>query len=561
MNDSTTPPPQASSRGRWLHIGRVLLLVAIVALIHFQHRRRAATPAPPLTLDAAKVVFPAATSIREDNGGTQVLDADGTALGTVFRTSPQCDDIIGFSGPTNVQLVFDANGKLAGTTIVSSEDTRDHVEQIRRDGRFLSSLNGLTQEQIAASQPDAVSGATLTSIAIHQSIVKRLGGIVMPGKFAEPITLADLKPLFEEAASFEESKPTEFHIRNDEGKTLGYAIRTSPSADDEIGYQGPSDVLIALSPDRIVIGIAVVGSFDNEPYVRYVREDWGFPSLFNDLTVQQLAELDLKEAEIEGVSGATMTSMGVARSLIIAAKENLKPPPEPPAANKQSLNLTPRDLGTIAVTIAGLVIGLTSLRGKKRVRVAFQLVLIGYLGLINGDMVSQAMLVGWARSGVPVTTSLGLVALTAAAFALPIFKGQNIYCSHICPHGAVQQLVRNRLPWKVKLSKRVRRGLQLVPGLLLLWVVVVGMGGFAFSLVDVEPFDAWVFRIAGWATITVAIVGLVVSLFVPMAYCRFGCPTGALLEFARSSRGSANVTPRDWLALGCLVVGAAMSFV
>ena len=55
------------------------------------------------------------------------------------------------------------------------------------------------------------------------------------------------------------------------------------------------------------------------------------------------------------------------------------------------------------------------------------------------------------------------------------------------------------------------------------------------SLVDIEPFDAWVFRVAGWATITVAIVGLVASLFVPMAYCRYGCPTGALLKFLQVS--------------------------
>jgi len=36
-----------------------------------------------------------------------------------------------------------------------------------------------------------------------------------------------------------------------------------------------------------------------------------------------------------------------------------------------------------------------------------------------------------------------------------------------------------------------------IPGFLLIFCVIVAMGGFEFSLVDIEPFDAWLFRIAG----------------------------------------------------------------
>jgi polyferredoxin len=198
------------------------------------------------------------------------------------------------------------------------------------------------------------------------------------------------------------------------------------------------------------------------------------------------------------------------------------------------------------------------LRGSRLVRLAFQLVLIGYLGLINGDMLSQALLVGWARSGVPWATASGVVVLSVAAFAIPISTGRNVYCSHLCPHGAVQQLVRNRLPWRVKLSRRWTRLLTFLPGLLLLWVVVVGTTGLAFSLVDIEPFDAWLLSVAGTATIAVAGIGLVASLFVPMAYCRFGCPTGALLQFVRKNRRSSEITGRDHFAIVCLMVAIAL---
>jgi len=80
------------------------------------------------------------------------------------------------------------------------------------------------------------------------------------------------------------------------------------------------------------------------------------------------------------------------------------------------------------------------------------------------------------------------------------------------------------------------------------------------SLVDIEPFDAWVIRVAGWATMTVAVLGLITSLFVPMAYCRYGCPTGALLKFLRYHSHSERWTARDWAAVGLAGLALCLSF-
>ena len=75
--------------------------------------------------------------------------------------------------------------------------------------------------------------------------------------------------------------------------------------------------------------MAVAKSYDNEPYVTYVRDDAYFRSLFNGLELGELSELDLFEHGVEGVSGATMTSMAVADGLVLAAagpvRSNSKP--------------------------------------------------------------------------------------------------------------------------------------------------------------------------------------------------------------------------------------------
>ena len=63
--------------------------------------------------------------------------------------------------------------------------------------------------------------------------------------------------------------------------------------------------------------------------------------------------------------------------------------------------------------------------------------------------------------------------------------------------------------------------------------------------------------ISGRLTLAVAIVGLIASLFIPQAYCRYGCPTGALLEFVRSHGAHDRVGRRD-IAAGLMVVLVAL---
>src|SRR5262249_38419631 len=138
-----------------------------------------------------------------------------------------------------------------------------------------------------------------------------------------------------------------------------------------------------------------------------------------------------------------------------------------------------RQRGRAAATLAaigfGIVMGLTKLRTFSWLRFGFQVVLIGYLGLISGELLSMAMFVGWAQSGIPWQNAIGLVALAAAAIALPIAKGQNVYCSHLCPHGAAQQLLPRW--WRVKkMPALLGRTLRLLRPALLAWVVFVTLG-------------------------------------------------------------------------------------
>jgi hypothetical protein len=314
-----------------------------------------------------------------------------------------------------------------------------------------------------------------------------------------------------------------------------------------------------MDAQQRVLGIAMRRSYDTTEYLPWVTDDKHFMTRFNGKSLDELADLDPITAGIEGVSGATMTSMSMAYALTRAAQAARD---AQPAAAPPSWTVTARDWGTAAVVLGGLLLAFTRLRGQRWIRVGFQLLLIGYLGFVNGDMVSQSLLVGWAQNGVAWRLAPGLVLLVAAAFLTPLLTRRQVYCHQLCPHGAMQQLIKNAVPRRWRPSSRLPHGLSqclaLLPFLLLAWVVIVAMQHRAFNLAAIEPFDAYVMRVAGWATLAVAVSGLLCSLLVPMAYCRFGCPTGTLLNYVRLQGPGDRFGRRDIAAVALLTLALGL---
>ncbi len=114
--------------------------------------------------------------------------------------------------------------------------------------------------------------------------------------------------------------------------------------------------------------------------------------------------------------------------------------------------------------------------------------------------------------------------------------------------------------WRVALPKDFARGLRWLPALLLALVLAITILVLPIDLASLEPFDAYLIRSAGWATVTLAVAGLIASLFVPMAYCHYGCPTGALLEFLRTRGPTDRFSRRDFAAAFLVALAAVLSW-
>ncbi|MEM7233335.1 MAG: FMN-binding protein, partial [Planctomycetota bacterium] len=425
-----------------LHALRVALFVTIIASIHFKHVRtvaqRRAQFAGPVPLERVLTLFPIAAKTSRSEGADEeiVLDGDGRTVGSVLRTSPSGDDVVGFSGPTDVLLGLDSNDRVAGLEILSSEDTREHVKVVREHPTFLRSLDGVSRDQANRfAEVDVVSGATLTSRAIQETVIRRLGGEARSLRFAEDLSVEESRVLFPSAAKLVPHGVSAWVVRDKVGSKIGTVFRTAPFADGVLGYQGPTDSMIGFDAADRVTGIALKKSFDNEPYVGYVREDLAFRQLFDGRDLKELAAFDVEAEEFEGVSGATMTSLAVVDGIVRAARAHAAAQ----ATRAQPLiSLSVHDVGASLSVAFGMLVGFTRLRRHRVAKYALQMVLVVYLGLNAGMLVSQASLAGWAKAGVPWKSASGFVLLTAAALIVPVASGRNIYCTHLCPHGALQ---------------------------------------------------------------------------------------------------------------------------
>ena len=572
--DSPGMTPSWAHRRRMFlgHAVRLALVAAVGWLVHAAHAQRQAELA---TRDLATVPLamiqrhlPEATSLgggaRQVAGGRELLDAGGAAVGVVLHTSPQGDAAIGFSGPTDLLVICDAELTIRGLSVLSSGDTRDHVRAIKNDFHFWESFVGMPLEQLAEPQRRrSVAGSTLTSRAIAAALALRVGGTAPASRFDAAPTLADLVRLFPEAAEVEADPgdASVIRVRGNDGIPLGWALRTSPAADGVIGYQGPTDAIVGFDTENRVAGVLVLASFDNDPYVGYVRDDRRFDEIYAGMTIEQLAGVDPEATGIEGVSGATMTSQAVAEGIVLAAHaHNERRRQAVPTSLADALGSWLRRIegpqwGAIVVMLLGVLTAFTRARGMWLGRLAMPVVVFAYLGLGAGALLSLGQFAGWVASGVPPAASV-LTVLTAIAVALPVTTKRNVYCSHLCAHGAAQQLIKLAVKPRRSLPARLRPWLARLPFALLAFAMLAVVLPLPVSLIDLEPFDGYLPQIAGVAALAIFVASLVASLFVPMAYCRYGCPTGALLDHLRFNRGSGRVSWRDGVLLGCLVVAA-----
>jgi NosR/NirI family nitrous oxide reductase transcriptional regulator len=536
-----------------VRVWRLVALVWAFALIRFSAPE--STPLAPsesFQLAEALAFFPEAQSVEPlPGGGSRVFSGGGEdrkALGCLLSTSPEGDRVIGYSGPSRLVVALDSKGLLVGTRLLSSADTPAHVQAVRQAGAFWRQLQGWNPAKDPPPRVEAVAGSTLTSLALVEILQTRFTGKRLSLRFPEPVGLEEVRRFFPEAASMAPGRvsPDALEALDLAGHRLGWLFRSAPDSDAVSGYAGPSETLIAVEADgQTVRRVELRKSFDTEEYVERVRKDRAFWSLLTRWKVAQWPQVDFEKEGVEGVAGATLTSFAVAEGLkrrMTALGQSGSSAGGWRAFLKAR---DARDWALIALLIGACCMSFSALRGIRWVRWSWQAILVGGLGLGLGQFVSIGLLVGWARSGVPWSSAPALVAMGLLALGVPWGTRRQIYCHQLCPHGAAQEWMGRFPSLHRSIPVGGHRILEAIPGLILVAIFLGALWLPELDFGQLEPFDAWILGGAAVVPACLAVLGLGASLFVPQAYCRYGCPTGALLRYVRSASQSERLGLRD----------------
>lgn len=502
-----------------------------------------------LVFSHAKQVLPDVVAIGDPTDGLYPLeDATGESVGWATSTYPQAQKIQGYSGPSELLVIFDKDRKVKTVKLLASSDTDGHVQKVRGDRNFWNQWNGKSEASLGADGSQVVvSGATLTSEAMARGVAARFGAEGMEQWFPAPLALADVKKWFPDADGISSNKNKgSYEVRKGK-ESIGTVLRSSRMGVSARGFNGTSDVIVALDRDgKKVLGIGFLGSRDNEPYVSSVKDEVKYADGFAGKSLEKILREDTWVSPSLFTSGASYTNHAVVESVREMLSRHI--------ADEKQAGFSWKSALALSWIALGLFFGISKAGGKKSIRYGFAVVSVA-AGVGLGWMVSQDQLLGWGANGFGAGAILPLVVLTAAALMVPAFTGKNVYCNRICPHGAAQTLAGGLVKKRFHLPPKLHALLVRMPWMTLIAIWVLALIGSGLPFAYFEPFETWSSGFVAFVPAAIFTMGLVAAFFLPQAYCHYGCPTGAMLKFLTQSPSA--WTRKDTVAT-VLIVAACL---
>ena len=163
----------------YLKIYRMGIVLATVFVIYFFHYQKSVRGESPVTLQEVQKHLKNARSLKFTRQEIQIFNGLGKLIGTALTTSPDCDNIKGYAGPSDSLLVLDLNKQIIGVTLRSSQDTPGHVEDVKNDYEFIEGwqnkdfLKLAEIQDLEAHEIWSVSGASRTSVCMSWGIIEK----------------------------------------------------------------------------------------------------------------------------------------------------------------------------------------------------------------------------------------------------------------------------------------------------------------------------------------------------------------------------------------------------
>ena len=322
-----------------------------------------------------------------------------------------------------------------------------------------------------------------------------------------------------------------------------FVVNTKPLAKDVQGYGGPVPLKIHIKDGRVA-AVEAEPNAESPDFFNRAKEllnHWQ-----NKSVDEALAE------EVDAVSGATFSSRAIIANMqrgLAYAKQRGQWGEDGSvgAADTSASHIVGSEDGSVGaletsappivaliVVLLGAVVPL--FYNNRRLHLVQLAVNVVVLGLWTGTFVSYTLFLRIFAGGVSLSAIGALAApllMLIVALIYPLAGRSGHYCANICPFGSAQELAGKLSRRKLRITPRVLKLLSVLRNLL--WGVLMALllTGTCTAWIDYELFTAFLYSSASvWVTVLAALF-LVLSVWVPRPYCRFVCPTGALIKPAR----------------------------
>ena len=319
-----------------------------------------------------------------------------------------------------------------------------------------------------------------------------------------------------------------------------FVVNTKPLAKDVQGYGGPVPLKIHIKDGRVA-AVEAEPNAESPDFFNRAKEllnHWQ-----NKSVDEALAE------EVDAVSGATFSSRAIIANMqrgLAYAKQHGQWGEDGSvgAADTSASHIVGSEDGSVGaletsappivaliVVLLGAVVPL--FYNNRRLHLVQLAVNVVVLGLWTGTFVSYTLFLRIFAGGVSLSAIGALAApllMMIVALIYPLAGRSGHYCANVCPFGSAQELAGKLSRRKLRITPRVLKLLSVLRNLL--WGVLMALllTGTCTAWIDYELFTAFLYSSASvWVTVLAALF-LVLSVWVPRPYCRFVCPTGALVK-------------------------------
>ena len=317
-----------------------------------------------------------------------------------------------------------------------------------------------------------------------------------------------------------------------EANVVGYAMSGSAT-----GYGGPLTIMVGTDTDGNIVGVTVV---DNRETPNFFRQ-LGNRKFYDQFAGESYTGQFSLGHDIDGVSGATMSSEAVAQGIRAAVRDiaaTAIPGSElPPIQQNIKFGVPEATL----ITLFFVSFFLHRLKQQPRIKkygrwivLLTGLVVLGFV--LNKPFTLSNVVTLLSGYWPDWHNNLYWFILLGGIVLVTVIQGKNPYCSWFCPFGAAQELLgalSGAKPYQPRYLYNKLRWLQRV---LAFAAIALGLAVRQPGAVSYEPFGT-LFDLQGswpqWLLLALILFG---SLIIYRPFCTYFCPLDPVVDYVGEFR-------------------------